>query len=281
MAAAVGPRAVSTRASWTDREVECFLALISEKKVSEALDSRRQRNQDVFKDLQAEMANLGYHWTWQQLRNCWKNLKKRFTAERLEQERSGAAPSAWKWYDHMSALLSHRPMVQAREYGVDSQDVPPDYGDNSQLDISDADTRTEEDDADILQEQSEPSTSSRSPPQKRRRMGEAKLEKVLLNVQRKNEEFWTKQSEIQFQQQKQLLADENKHMQELLQGVSTTFLQGTQTFMGQFFSQQAALVASLQHMPSFPQFMGPPNMNLQHQFPPPPPATNTPPTPKH
>ncbi|XP_077492277.1 uncharacterized protein LOC144103432 [Amblyomma americanum] len=166
------------------------------------------------------MANIGYHWTWQQLRNCWKNLKKRFTAERLEQERSGAAPSAWKWYDHMSALLSHRPMVQAREYGVDSQDVPPDYGDNSQLDISDADTRTEEDDADILQEQSEPSTSSRSPPQKRRRMGEAKLEK-------------------------------------------------------------AALVASLQHMPSFPQFMGPPNMNLQHQFPPPPPATNTPPTPKH
>ncbi|XP_077513551.1 uncharacterized protein LOC144124627 [Amblyomma americanum] len=101
------------------------------------------------------MANLGYHWTWQQLRNCWKNLKKRFTAERLEQERSGAAPSAWKWYDHMSALLSHRPMMQAREYGVDSQDVPPDYGDNSQLDISDADTRTEEDNADILQEQSE------------------------------------------------------------------------------------------------------------------------------
>ncbi|KAK8786683.1 hypothetical protein V5799_023540 [Amblyomma americanum] len=108
------------------------------------------------------MANLGYHWTWQQLRNCWKNLKKRFTAERLEQERSGAAASAWKWYDHMSALLSHRPMVQAREYGVDSQDVPPDYGDNSQLDISDADTRTEEDDADILQEQSERSQPSTS-----------------------------------------------------------------------------------------------------------------------
>ncbi|CAN7981649.1 unnamed protein product [Ixodes pacificus] len=69
------------------------------------------------------MEQLGFHWTWQQLRTHWKNLKGKYNKERDAQNKSGAAPSmrTWPWYEEINALLAHRPLTQAREFGVDSE----------------------------------------------------------------------------------------------------------------------------------------------------------------
>ncbi|XP_077555134.1 uncharacterized protein LOC144169704 [Haemaphysalis longicornis] len=105
---------------WTDDEILALLALVHEKKLSDLLDRKRQKNKDIFMDLERCLKKWGLQWTWEQIRTCWKNLKKRFTAERLLMCKSGAEPSKWKWLDKMNLLLGDRPMVQARDYGVDT-----------------------------------------------------------------------------------------------------------------------------------------------------------------
>nr|XP_054931738.1 uncharacterized protein LOC129387059 [Dermacentor andersoni] len=113
-------REETSRVSFTREETTAFLALISEMNISELLDSRRQRNQAHFQIIEAEMAELGYCWSWQQLRTHWKNLKARYNKELHEQNKSGASRSAWQWFTEMQALLSHRPMSEALSNGVDS-----------------------------------------------------------------------------------------------------------------------------------------------------------------
>ncbi|KAH8033011.1 hypothetical protein HPB51_005005 [Rhipicephalus microplus] len=71
-------------------------------------------------DLERCLKEQGLTWTWEQIRTCWKNSKKRFMAERLLLCKSGGKPSKWKWFDKMSLLLGDCPMVQARDYGVDT-----------------------------------------------------------------------------------------------------------------------------------------------------------------
>ncbi|KAH8023874.1 hypothetical protein HPB51_018855 [Rhipicephalus microplus] len=88
--------------------------------MSDLLDSKRQKNKDIFMDLERCLKEQGLTWTWEQIRTCWKNLKKRFTAERLLLCKSGGEPSKWKWLDKMSLLLGDHPMVLARDYGVDT-----------------------------------------------------------------------------------------------------------------------------------------------------------------
>ncbi|XP_075732405.1 uncharacterized protein LOC142775013 [Rhipicephalus microplus] len=99
---------------WTDDEITTLLALVN------LLDSKRQKNKDIFMDLERCLKKQGLTWTWEQIKTCWKNLKKRFTAERLLLCKIGGEPSKWKWFDKMSPLLGDRPMVQARDYGVDT-----------------------------------------------------------------------------------------------------------------------------------------------------------------
>ncbi|KAH8009374.1 hypothetical protein HPB51_015697 [Rhipicephalus microplus] len=95
-----GTRALGTttssrapRTMWTDDEITTLLALVNEKKLSDLLDSKRQKNKDIFMDLERCLKEQGLTWTWEQIRTCWKNLKKRFTAERLLLCKSGGE---WK-----------------------------------------------------------------------------------------------------------------------------------------------------------------------------------------
>ncbi|KAH8023216.1 hypothetical protein HPB51_011330 [Rhipicephalus microplus] len=104
----------------TDDEITTLLALVNEKKLSDLLDSKRQKNKDIIMDLERCLKEQGLTWTWELIRTCWKNLKKRFTAERLLLCKSGGEPSKWKWFDKMGLLLGDHPMVQERDYGVDT-----------------------------------------------------------------------------------------------------------------------------------------------------------------
>ncbi|KAH8042781.1 hypothetical protein HPB51_025833 [Rhipicephalus microplus] len=90
------------RTMWTDDEITTLLALVNEKKMSDLLESKRQKNKDIFMDLERCLKEQGLTWTWEQIRTCWKNSKKRFTAERLLLCKSGGEPSKWKWFDKMS-----------------------------------------------------------------------------------------------------------------------------------------------------------------------------------
>ncbi|XP_075553465.1 uncharacterized protein LOC142586092 [Dermacentor variabilis] len=128
----------SPRVYFSAEETAAFLAIISEMRIGELLDSRRQRNQVHFVRVEEEMRRLGYIWTWQQLRTHGKNLKGKYNKERELQKLSGAAPSKWRWYSEMSAILSHRPMVEAQEYDVDS-DAVSEAQDSQTSERSDAD----------------------------------------------------------------------------------------------------------------------------------------------
>lgn len=77
--AGVAREETSSRVSFTSEETAAFLAIVSEMNISEHLDSRRQRNQAYFQKIEAEMSNLRYRWSWQQLRTHWKNLKARYS----------------------------------------------------------------------------------------------------------------------------------------------------------------------------------------------------------
>lgn len=79
-----GTRALGTmtssrapRTMWTDDEITTLLALVNEKKLSDLLDSKRQKNKDILMDLERCLKEQGLTWTWEQIRTCWKNLKKR------------------------------------------------------------------------------------------------------------------------------------------------------------------------------------------------------------
>ncbi|KAH9378342.1 hypothetical protein HPB48_009931 [Haemaphysalis longicornis] len=54
------------------------------------LDSRRQRNQKYFLQIKDKMQELGYRWSWQQLRTHWKNLKTKYKIGSKQQRGPGS-----------------------------------------------------------------------------------------------------------------------------------------------------------------------------------------------
>ncbi|CAN7938885.1 unnamed protein product [Ixodes hexagonus] len=174
--------------------------------ISELLDSRRQRNQVLFRKVQAEMEALGYHWSWQQLRTHWKNLKGRYNKERESQNKSGAAPSTWTWFEEMSALLAHRPMAEAREYGIDSQ--AQDEWDDTRTDMSELEA--DEPEEGTSQGTSQGTSYAEPPPKRPRRSKNAELAELLAEQHRRNADLLQQHSQVLFQQQKELLEQEKK-----------------------------------------------------------------------
>lgn len=106
------------------------------------------------------MQELGYRWSWQQLRTHWKNLKAKynkvrsriitinsfircsvfvqcpavsffFRQELYEVNKIGAESSAWVYFDEMNAILAHRPRAQVARTGVDSDAVAADRNESN------------------------------------------------------------------------------------------------------------------------------------------------------
>ncbi|XP_077554024.1 uncharacterized protein LOC144168904 [Haemaphysalis longicornis] len=248
------------RTMWTDDEIMTLLALVHQKKLSDLLDTNRQKKTDIFMDLERCHKELGLQWTWEQIRTCWNNLKKRFTAERLLMCKSGAEPSKWKWFDKMNLLLGDHPMVQARDYGVDTA-----AEDEDSVLLCDG-SGEEEGAADDLETSATSTPSQGGPgpsgtqggtltpdeslPPKRRRT--TTFEKALDKMYEKNIEQKEMQNKMRFEMERELLRKEHENTKELLAGVTNSFLQGTQALLGQFFAQQATLLSSLQGMQTSP-----------------------------
>ncbi|CAN7986938.1 unnamed protein product [Ixodes hexagonus] len=182
--------------------------------ISELLDSRRQRNQVLFRKVQAEMEALGYRWSCQQLRTHWKNLKGRYNKAGARFSVSGAAPSTWTWFEEMSALLAHRP-AEARECGIDSHAQDDWYDTRTGLNIAPRCILL----GDCLactfgcRESVGNGRYAEPPPKRPRRSKNAELAGLLAEQHRRNTDLLREHSQVLFQQQKQLLEEEKKNMQ--------------------------------------------------------------------
>ena len=75
-------QAKMARYMWTEEETELFLQMIKEKNITAILDSKQQRNAELYKELEGEMREKGFEKPWQILRSKWKTLKQRYLAER-------------------------------------------------------------------------------------------------------------------------------------------------------------------------------------------------------
>ncbi|XP_075738738.1 uncharacterized protein LOC142784008 [Rhipicephalus microplus] len=142
----------------------------------------------------------------------------------------------------MSLLLGDRPMVQARDYGVDTAAEDENI-------VLLCDGSEEEGDACDDLETSATSTPSQGEPN-------------TSGTQRGNlTPDQEKQNTIRFEMKNQLLQRELENMKELLAGVTNSFLQGTQALMGQFLAYQANLLSGLQGMHTPPPAQMPPFMS--------------------
>ncbi|XP_077484460.1 uncharacterized protein LOC144094354 isoform X2 [Amblyomma americanum] len=149
----------------------------------------------------------------------------------------------------MSDLLSHRPLVQARMYGVDSAAEADIDLDSVQYGSCNNDTpgsQTNEEDIGSFADLNASGTSFTSaPPAKRRRTKESHFED-LLTTMKKNMTSREQREELQFQREQDFLKQEQETMKGFLEGISNSFLQGTQALMTQFFSHQQALLSAMQ-----------------------------------
>ncbi|XP_049524593.1 uncharacterized protein LOC125946139 [Dermacentor silvarum] len=132
----------------------------------------------------------------------------------------------------MSAILSHRPMTEAQAYGIDSH--VDTEGDDSRTDLSE--------DEELQANESTPGSSSGSntpvPRAKRpRRTRNSELAEILAEQQNRTAETLQKHTELIFEQQRQLLEDEQKKLGDIMSTISTSFLQGRQAMMAQLLSQ--------------------------------------------
>ena len=70
---------------WTDNEINTLLDLIESKKVVEKLDSKRQKNSQIFQSISEHIEGKSML----QCREKWKNLKKKYREEKRKQNSSG------------------------------------------------------------------------------------------------------------------------------------------------------------------------------------------------
>ncbi|KAH7948976.1 hypothetical protein HPB49_003660 [Dermacentor silvarum] len=170
-----------------------------------------------------------------------ENLTRSFEKERELQMLSGAAPSKWKWYKELSAILCHRPMVEAHHYGLDSDAAS--IADDDNTGQSDDERRSHFDSLDspggsqTSEMSSSATTGSTMPPAKRARNSTLALPELLEQQHQRTAALLQEQNAVLFQQQKELLQQENEIFKEVMAGITASFLQGTQAMMAQLMRQ--------------------------------------------
>ncbi|KAH7931501.1 hypothetical protein HPB49_025663 [Dermacentor silvarum] len=143
----------------------------------------------------------------------------------------------------MSAILCHRPMVEAHDYGIDSDAVS----------IAEEDSTAQSDDDRLSsfesldspggsqtpsEMSSSPATGSTLPPPKRAKKNSTLTPPELLERQHlRTAALLKEQNEVLFEQQNELLQKENDNFKEVMAGITTSFLQGTQAMMAQLARQ--------------------------------------------
>ncbi|XP_077554667.1 uncharacterized protein LOC144169411 [Haemaphysalis longicornis] len=242
----------SARVTFSSQETYHFLAIISEMDLGALLDSRRQRNQKYFLQIKDKMQELGYGWSWKQLRTHWKNLKTKYNKELYEVSKSGAEPSTWVYFGEMNAILAHRPRAQAARTGVDSDAVAAD-GNASDVDEDQSDRTEPEDDTLCATPSASETSSPSSRPRKRRRQGNEELHELLAAQHKSNAQLLEQHANKLFEQQKALLDQEAAHMQQMVTTITGSFLQGTQMMMSALMNtHQAGLMGFAMPQGSFP-----------------------------
>nr|XP_005989804.1 PREDICTED: uncharacterized protein LOC102357844 [Latimeria chalumnae] len=107
---------------WGVDETGLLLSILGKLGAVAALDSKRQRNADVFFTVSGLLEARGYRRDLQQVRARWKFLKAQFYKEKSRVSRSEGPPAASKmrYFKEMEELLGRRSPTATRVLGVDS-----------------------------------------------------------------------------------------------------------------------------------------------------------------
>ncbi|XP_064482767.1 uncharacterized protein LOC135395562 [Ornithodoros turicata] len=194
--------------------------------------------------------------------------------EKLQQSRSGQAPSTWKWFSKMDAILHARPRSTAFECGVDSAMISASDDENgapaaSEVEL-DSQSNSREDDI----PSPDPEEHEQMHHQRKRKRRDARLEdleKLLQQSAERGEKAAAQRAEMAHERQVVLLQEERDHFRQVMADLNGEFIQNCQQMITAFHHQQlsllqmymnstqdtqqgASVAATLPRSPLFPQF---------------------------
>lgn len=105
--------------NWSVDETNVLLDILKDLKIINRLDGRKQRNDDLFRDVFEKLNQAGVNRSLEQIKNRWKALKSGFYKAKNDSGRSGAAPTAFVFYQRVNEILGGRPLANTEDNGMD------------------------------------------------------------------------------------------------------------------------------------------------------------------
>ncbi|XP_053486028.1 uncharacterized protein LOC128610633 [Ictalurus furcatus] len=96
-----------------------MLGILKEIDIMECLESRKNRNGDIFKRVAERMGEEGYIGSAEQVHTHWKILKSCYYVVKKQNTTSGSNPSSFPYFESMHEIHGHRPLSNIFENGVD------------------------------------------------------------------------------------------------------------------------------------------------------------------
>lgn len=103
-------------------EIDLFLSLLEDSKIKSALDGAR-RNEPVYREISAQMAQHGFHWSWTQCREKQKKMKCDYKREKVQRSSSATSGKPSRWYSRLDAIYGDSPSLFGKEEDVESEIV--------------------------------------------------------------------------------------------------------------------------------------------------------------
>ncbi|KAL7384862.1 hypothetical protein ABVT39_010353 [Epinephelus coioides] len=104
--------------NWSATEIQFLIQTLDDLNILIRLDGRKEKNSDLFQQVQERMAEAGLCRTTEQIKNRWKTLKQSYNKAKAN-NKSGADPSSFPFFEDMNQVLGRRPLATADAHGVD------------------------------------------------------------------------------------------------------------------------------------------------------------------
>uniref|UniRef100_A0A8D0BD77 Myb/SANT-like DNA-binding domain-containing protein n=1 Tax=Salvator merianae TaxID=96440 RepID=A0A8D0BD77_SALMN len=91
-------------ANWGEKETRDFLAIWGHKKVQRLLHQQHW-NEDIYKEVSAEMVALGYNRDWEQCRQRAKDLQRGYKDIKSRSRHSARGRKVWQYFEELDAIL--------------------------------------------------------------------------------------------------------------------------------------------------------------------------------
>uniref|UniRef100_A0A8D0LAJ6 Myb/SANT-like DNA-binding domain-containing protein n=1 Tax=Sphenodon punctatus TaxID=8508 RepID=A0A8D0LAJ6_SPHPU len=99
-----GQASCQRAAKWGERETRDFLSIWGQEDVQSLLH-HQHRNEEVYKQIAAQMAVMGYDRDWEQCRQRAKDLRRGYRDAKDQNRRSGRGRQVWQYFEELDAIL--------------------------------------------------------------------------------------------------------------------------------------------------------------------------------